>query len=62
MGDGAATYKVKVSAPKGSMVVVTPDRLVFGSRNEKKNYIVAITNSHKKRRDMYENKKRACLG
>ncbi|WOG90708.1 hypothetical protein DCAR_0309952 [Daucus carota subsp. sativus] len=42
VGDGAATYKAKVSAPKGSVVTVSPDTLVFGKMYEKLSYSVAI--------------------
>ncbi|KAL1822144.1 hypothetical protein ACET3Z_008922 [Daucus carota] len=42
VGDGAATYKAKVSAPKGSVVTVSPDTLVFGKMYEKLSYSIAI--------------------
>ncbi|PON76596.1 Peptidase S8, subtilisin-related [Parasponia andersonii] len=59
VGQGAATYNVTVRAPEGSVVVVTPNRLVFGNKNEKKSYTATITNSiRKKRRDMYDQNKR----
>uniref|UniRef100_A0A165ZI33 Subtilisin-like protease fibronectin type-III domain-containing protein n=1 Tax=Daucus carota subsp. sativus TaxID=79200 RepID=A0A165ZI33_DAUCS len=42
VGDGAATYKAKVSAPKGSVVTVSPDTLVFSKMYEKLSYSIAI--------------------
>ncbi|KAK1392453.1 Subtilisin-like protease [Heracleum sosnowskyi] len=43
VGDGAATYKAKVSAPKGSVVTVSPDTLVFRRTYEKLSYSMAVT-------------------
>ena len=42
VGDGAATYKVKVTQPKGSVVTVSPETLAFRSKNEKQSYYVII--------------------
>ncbi|KAL1811334.1 hypothetical protein ACET3Z_021399 [Daucus carota] len=42
VGDGAATYKAKVSAPKGSVVTVSPDTLDFGKMYEQLSYSIAI--------------------
>ncbi|KAK1392452.1 subtilisin-like protease SBT1.9 [Heracleum sosnowskyi] len=42
VGDGAATYKAKVVAPKGAVVTVSPDTLVFGKMYEKLSYSIAV--------------------
>uniref|UniRef100_A0A164ZP64 Subtilisin-like protease fibronectin type-III domain-containing protein n=1 Tax=Daucus carota subsp. sativus TaxID=79200 RepID=A0A164ZP64_DAUCS len=42
VGDAAATYKVKVTAPKGSIITVLPDTLMFQKKNEKKSYTMTI--------------------
>ncbi|KAL8128073.1 subtilisin-like protease SBT3 isoform X2 [Apium graveolens] len=42
VGDGAATYKAKVEAPKGAVVTVSPDTLVFEKRYEKLSYSISI--------------------
>ncbi|KAH7543411.1 hypothetical protein FEM48_Zijuj02G0181100 [Ziziphus jujuba var. spinosa] len=42
VGDGAANYKAKVAAPAGSEVIVSPDTLVFGKKNEKQRYSLTI--------------------
>ncbi|KAE9612006.1 putative tripeptidyl-peptidase II [Lupinus albus] len=42
VGNGAATYRVKVTNPKGSVVTVSPETLEFGFKNEKKSYTVVI--------------------
>ncbi|KAK9270196.1 hypothetical protein L1049_025772 [Liquidambar formosana] len=42
VGEGAATYKAELLAPKGSMVAVSPDTLVFGNKYEKQNYTLKI--------------------
>ncbi|BAT94902.1 hypothetical protein LR48_Vigan845s005300 [Vigna angularis] len=51
VGDGAATYRVKVKQPKGAVVKVSPETLSFGYKNEKQNYSVTI----KYRRNKTEN-------
>ncbi|CAN0922445.1 Subtilisin-like protease SBT3 [Linum grandiflorum] len=43
VGGGAATYKVKVTAPKGSKVAVWPQTLVFGNKYEQQQYSIKIT-------------------
>ncbi|CAK9135330.1 unnamed protein product [Ilex paraguariensis] len=42
VGDGAATYKAEVTAPKGSVVTVSPDKMVFGKKYEKQSYFLTI--------------------
>ncbi|XP_058737421.1 subtilisin-like protease SBT3 [Vicia villosa] len=42
VGDGAATYKAKVTHPKGCLVTVSPDILSFSYRNEKQSYYIVI--------------------
>ncbi|PSS15816.1 Subtilisin-like protease [Actinidia chinensis var. chinensis] len=47
VGPGATKYNVKVKAPKGSVITVSPKTLVFGKMQEKKNYTLTIRyNSH----------------
>ena len=43
VGQDASTYKVMVTAPEGSTVVVSPEKLIFRKRNEKKSYNLTIT-------------------
>ncbi|TKY65382.1 Subtilisin protease SBT1.6 [Spatholobus suberectus] len=42
VGDGAATYRAKVTQPKGSVVTVSPKTLAFRYKNEKMSYDVMI--------------------
>ncbi|KAL6146894.1 hypothetical protein ACLB2K_057570 [Fragaria x ananassa] len=42
VGDGAAKYKVFVTAPKGSTVIVSPEILNFANIYEKQSYTVTI--------------------
>ncbi|PON76592.1 Subtilase [Parasponia andersonii] len=42
VGDGPATYKALVIAPKGSAVRVSPQRLVFGKKYDKQSYSMEI--------------------
>ncbi|KAA8528520.1 hypothetical protein F0562_035875 [Nyssa sinensis] len=42
VGDGAATYKAKVSAPVGSVVTVWPETLTFEKKYEKQSYSLTI--------------------
>ncbi|TKY52048.1 Subtilisin protease SBT1.6 [Spatholobus suberectus] len=49
VGDGAATYRVKVTQPKGSVVTVSPKTLASSYKHEKQSYSVIIKyTSHKK--------------
>ncbi|KAF8378676.1 hypothetical protein HHK36_030025 [Tetracentron sinense] len=41
-GDGASTYKVKLTPPEGSTVSVSPSTLIFGKKYEKQSYTVVI--------------------
>ncbi|CAK9135334.1 unnamed protein product [Ilex paraguariensis] len=45
VGDGATTYKVEVEAPKGTVVTVSQDTLVFGQKYEKQSYSLTINYS-----------------
>ncbi|XP_022879899.1 subtilisin-like protease SBT1.9 [Olea europaea var. sylvestris] len=42
VGDGVATYKVKVKRPKDSTITVSPETLVFQKKYEKRSYSVSI--------------------
>ncbi|XP_027349363.1 subtilisin-like protease SBT1.9 [Abrus precatorius] len=42
VGNGAATYRAKVTQPKGSMVTVSPQILPFSYKNERLSYSVII--------------------
>ncbi|KAK2660270.1 hypothetical protein Ddye_006803 [Dipteronia dyeriana] len=42
VGEGAATYQFTVTAPKGSTVVVSPEKLVFEKKYEKQSYTLTI--------------------
>uniref|UniRef100_A0A5B7BJU7 Putative subtilisin-like protease n=1 Tax=Davidia involucrata TaxID=16924 RepID=A0A5B7BJU7_DAVIN len=42
VGDGATSYTVLVSPPKGSVVTVWPETLTFGKKYEKQSYSVTI--------------------
>ncbi|KAK4781420.1 hypothetical protein SAY86_015522 [Trapa natans] len=42
VGNGPATYNVKITAPKGSTVEVSPEKLVFGQKYEKRSYAMSI--------------------
>ncbi|KAH7543416.1 hypothetical protein FEM48_Zijuj02G0181600 [Ziziphus jujuba var. spinosa] len=42
VGDSASQYKAKVASPAGSEVIVSPDTLVFGKKNEKQRYSLII--------------------
>ncbi|KAH7543417.1 hypothetical protein FEM48_Zijuj02G0181700 [Ziziphus jujuba var. spinosa] len=40
--DSASQYKARVATPAGSEVIVSPDTLVFGKKNEKQRYSLII--------------------
>ncbi|KAL0438757.1 UNVERIFIED_CONTAM: Subtilisin-like protease SBT3 [Sesamum latifolium] len=42
VGNGAATYKVKVKRPKDSVITVSPEKLVFQKKNEKQRFSLTI--------------------
>lgn len=42
VGDGPATYRAKVTHPKGSVVTVSPETLTFSYKHEKQSYYVVI--------------------
>jgi hypothetical protein len=42
VGDGAATYRAKLTYPKGCVVKVSPNILNFSYRNEKQSYYINI--------------------
>ncbi|GFY83666.1 hypothetical protein Acr_03g0004400 [Actinidia rufa] len=42
VGSSATKYKAKVMAPKGSVVTVSPEILVFGENYEKQSYSLTI--------------------
>ncbi|KAH0784355.1 hypothetical protein KY290_003953 [Solanum tuberosum] len=42
VGQGAATYKAKIKAPKNSKVSVSPQTLVYKNKNEKQSYTLTI--------------------
>ncbi|XP_062003318.1 subtilisin-like protease SBT3 [Rosa rugosa] len=42
VGDGAAKYKASVTAPKGSIVTVSPETLFFSETYEKRSYTLTI--------------------
>ncbi|XP_060207789.1 subtilisin-like protease SBT3 [Lycium barbarum] len=44
VGEGAATYKVKIKTPANSTVSVSPQTLVFKKKNEKQSYTLTIRN------------------
>ncbi|CAI9115795.1 OLC1v1016789C1 [Oldenlandia corymbosa var. corymbosa] len=42
VGDGEAVYKAQVTSPKGSLVNVYPETLVFGQKYDKQSYSLSI--------------------
>ncbi|OIS99182.1 subtilisin-like protease sbt1.9 [Nicotiana attenuata] len=42
VGQGAATYKAKINAPKNTTVSVSPQTIMFKKKNEKQNYTLTI--------------------
>ncbi|GMN25948.1 hypothetical protein TIFTF001_001128 [Ficus carica] len=61
VGNGAAKYSVTVNAPEGSRVTVTPERLVFGKKGERKGSTLTITSDEGHKRG-YHNRKRVAFG
>ncbi|KAL5068533.1 hypothetical protein RYX36_019420 [Vicia faba] len=51
VGDGAASYNVKVRKPKGCDVNVLPEKMEFGYKNEKKSYSVVVKCRRKNKKD-----------
>ncbi|KAK8646610.1 hypothetical protein V6N13_120390 [Hibiscus sabdariffa] len=45
VGEGSATYKVKIAQPEGSTITVSPETLMFGKTYEKQSFSVTITYS-----------------
>lgn len=43
VGNGAATYTAKVTAPKGSAVTISPKTIKFGKKYEKQSYSLTIS-------------------
>ncbi|KAK7278272.1 hypothetical protein RJT34_23298 [Clitoria ternatea] len=52
VGDGAASYRVKVTQPKGSVVTVSPETLAFGYKNEKQSYSVVVKYTRNKKENI----------
>ncbi|XWS25593.1 hypothetical protein CRYUN_Cryun27aG0081100 [Craigia yunnanensis] len=48
VGEGAATYKVKIMQPEGSTIAVSPETLVFGNTFEKQSFTVTVSYSSNK--------------
>ncbi|XP_075484274.1 subtilisin-like protease SBT3 [Primulina tabacum] len=42
VGNGAATYRVKVQNPKDSIITISPETLIFQKKNEKRSYSLTI--------------------
>ncbi|XP_058744447.1 subtilisin-like protease SBT3 [Vicia villosa] len=51
VGDGAASYSVKVRKPKGCDVSVLPEKMEFGYKNEKKSYSVVVKCRRKNKKE-----------
>ena len=47
VGRDVSTYKAMVTAPEGSTVMVSPEKLIFRNRNEKKSYNLTIRHEGK---------------
>ncbi|KAK7340330.1 hypothetical protein VNO77_21032 [Canavalia gladiata] len=52
VGDGVATYRAKVTQPKGSVVIVLPETLAFRYKNQKLSYSVIIKYTNYKNKDI----------
>ncbi|CAK8572235.1 unnamed protein product [Lathyrus sativus] len=51
VGDGGASYNVKVRKPKGCDVNVLPEKMEFGYKNEKKSYSVVVKCKRKNKKE-----------
>ena len=42
VSDGASTYTVKITNPRGTVVRINPRKMVFGKKGDKQSYVVKI--------------------
>jgi len=52
VGDGAASYNVKVTKPKGCVVTVVPEKLTFSVKNEKQSYSLVVKYKRKNKKEL----------